>query len=841
MATPDRRLQLDNQHIHQEAFNRSEDAILLLQGETFIDCNPAAVRMLHAADKSEVLNLHPADLSPERQPDGRLSSEKATEMIITALEAHFHRFEWWHRRIDGEEFPCEVTLTTLHVGDETLLHVTWRDLTEEKAAQQQHQLLETAFRQSPDGIAIVGVDGIIRTTNEAWARMHGYSADELPGRHLSLFHTPEQMEREVEPFNQAVAAQGRHSAEVGHVRQNGEVFPTWMTVTLLRDDEGIPIGLIGSAHDISERKVQERRLQESEIRYRTLFELAPNAIATIDLEDGGFVQFNRFAHENLGYTRQEFERLKITDIDIIESSEEVQQHLQKIKQEGHDVFETQHRTKDGRIRNVEVICQLIEIDGRQFNQSVWRDITEQKRSHKALRQEMQRRTSLSRLLEISLESHQQADFLQRFLVELLDLPMMKSRDQGAIFLANETGDQLVLAVEHNLEKYFISHCASVPFGHCLCGRAALQGKPIHSLCCDESRHEIQFPGMESHGHYVIPVVSDGRTQGVINLYLDAGTEYDPMDVDYLSAAADILAGALNRLRIEKKLQQHSLLLEQTVNERTRELAKAAAKAEEANMAKSRFLANMSHELRTPMHAILSFSSMGMQRLNQATLEKLGAYFTYINESGDRLLLLLNGLLDLAKLESDRMSLAYTLSDLQETVNQCTTEQMARLEEQELTLEIIPPTCETRGRFDSQRIGQVIGNLLGNAIKFTPAGRCITITFSNGTLLCGRRKEDQSQCHSLRLSLRDEGIGIPENELETVFDKFIQSSKTRSEGGGTGLGLAISKEIIEAHGGRIWAQNYPQGGAEFILEIPIKGETEAAESASKSDDYTVNER
>ncbi|MBL3529398.1 MAG: HAMP domain-containing histidine kinase [gamma proteobacterium endosymbiont of Lamellibrachia anaximandri] len=278
-----------------------------------------------------------------------------------------------------------------------------------------------------------------------------------------------------------------------------------------------------------------------------------------------------------------------------------------------------------------------------------------------------------------------------------------------------------------------------------------------------------------------------------------------------------------------------------MNERTRELAKAAAKAEEANMAKSRFLANMSHELRTPMHAILSFSSMGMQRLNQATLEKLGAYFTYINESGDRLLLLLNGLLDLAKLESDRMSLAYTLSDLQETVNQCTTEQMARLEEQELTLEIIPPTCETKGRFDSQRIGQVIGNLLGNAIKFTPADRRITITFSNGTLLCGRRKEDQSQCHSLRLSLRDEGIGIPENELETVFDKFIQSSKTRSEGGGTGLGLAISKEIIEAHGGRIWAQNYPQGGAEFILEIPIKGETEAAESASKSDDYTVNER
>jgi len=824
MTPSDSRLQLDNNHIHQEAFNRSEDAILLLQGETFIDCNPAAVRMLHAADKSEVLNSHPADLSPERQPDGRISSEKATEMIITALEAHFHRFEWWHRRVDGEEFPCEVTLTTLHVGDETLLHVTWRDLTEEKAARQQHQLLETAFKQSPDGIAIAGMDGIIRTTNEAWARMHGYSADELTGRHLSLFHTPEQMERDVEPFNQEVVALGGHSGEVGHVRQNGEVFPTWMTVTLLRDDEGAPVGLIGSAHDISERKAQERRLQESEIRYRTLFELAPNAIATIDLEDGRFVQFNRFVHENLGYTRQEFERLKITDIDIIESPEEVQQHLQKIKQEGHDVFESQHRTRDGRIRNVEVICQLIEIDGKQFNQSVWRDITEQKRSDNALRQEMQRRTSLSRLLEISLKGLGQQVLLQRFLAELLDQPLMKVRDKGAIFLTNEAGDRLVLTVEHNLGKSLTNRCASVPFGHCLCGRAAMQGKLVHSLCSDDHRHEVQITEMKPHGHYVIPVVGDGRVLGVINLYLEPGTEYDPMDVDYLSAVADILAGALKRLHVEEKLHQHSLQLEETVSERTRELAKAAAKAEEANLAKSRFLANMSHELRTPMHAILSFSSLGMQRLNQATLEKLGTYFTYINESGDRLLLLLNSLLDLAKLESDRMSMAYTAADLQEIVNQCATEQMARLEERALTLEIVPPACETRGCFDSQRIGQVIGNLLGNAIKFTPVGRRIFISFSNGTLFSGRRKEDQNQCISLRLSLRDEGIGIPEDELEAVFDKFIQSSKTRSEGGGTGLGLAISKEIIEAHGGRIWAQNHLQGGAEFIFEVPIAQES-----------------
>lgn len=110
-------------------------------------------------------------------------------------------------------------------------------------------------------------------------------------------------------------------------------------------------------------------------------------------------------------------------------------------------------------------------------------------------------------------------------------------------------------------------------------------------------------------------------------------------------------------------------------------------------------------------------------------------------------------------------------------------------------------------FDRNKIHQVMMNLLSNAIKFTDSGRQITIHTT------------AADDHIL-VSLSDEGIGIPEDEIDTVFDKFIQSSKTKTGAGGTGLGLAICKEIIEGHGGRIWAANNEGRGATFTYTIPL---------------------
>lgn len=135
-----RRLQ-QQERIFRQVFQASEDAILLLDGNDFIDCNEAAVRMLRCNSKEEILPVPPWGLSPELQPDGRRSTEKAREMIEIAYRRHFHRFEWMHTRADGEDFPVEVTLTLLELEGRQILHVVWNDITERKRNEQKIEQL----------------------------------------------------------------------------------------------------------------------------------------------------------------------------------------------------------------------------------------------------------------------------------------------------------------------------------------------------------------------------------------------------------------------------------------------------------------------------------------------------------------------------------------------------------------------------------------------------------------------------------------------------------------------------------------------------------------------------
>ncbi len=255
---------------------------------------------------------------------------------------------------------------------------------------------------------------------------------------------------------------------------------------------------------------------------------------------------------------------------------------------------------------------------------------------------------------------------------------------------------------------------------------------------------------------------------------------------------------------------------------------AQQKAEQANRAKSEFLANMSHELRTPMHSILSFSTFGLERINTATQEKIAQYFKIINESGQRLLSLLNDLLDLAKLESNHMNFDMQYHDLYPLVESCILGHETLIEENHLSSRIVPPVIDTHATFDTLRISQVITNLLSNAIKFSNPETCISVEFLSSQLTLFEKPEDgeileeeQASVNAIQLCIMNTGIGIPQNELDNVFDKFIQSSKTKSGAGGTGLGLAISKQIITGHQGEIWAENPPGGDTVFCFKIPVK--------------------
>lgn len=275
-----------------------------------------------------------------------------------------------------------------------------------------------------------------------------------------------------------------------------------------------------------------------------------------------------------------------------------------------------------------------------------------------------------------------------------------------------------------------------------------------------------------------------------------------------------------RKESEAVVRDHRDALAHEVELRTAELVAARNAAEAANRAKSAFLANMSHELRTPLHSVLSFSRLGLGTAarGESAPEKLARFFGNIEQSATRLQSLVDDLLDLAELETGTVRLELEPEDPRILAATVLEDMRPLAQAKRMDLVLQASLARSPYLLDGTRVGQVLRQLLANAIRYSPEDTTVVVRVLDDAISVGTGAREQA----LRIEVIDEGVGIAETELASVFDRFVEGSKTRSGAGGTGLGLAICRLIVSLHGGLIRAERNPTRGTTIVVILPTGG-------------------
>jgi signal transduction histidine kinase/CheY-like chemotaxis protein/HPt (histidine-containing phosphotransfer) domain-containing protein len=411
---------------------------------------------------------------------------------------------------------------------------------------------------------------------------------------------------------------------------------------------------------------------------------------------------------------------------------------------------------------------------------------------------------LSNSLKSTLLEHQ----LHVALDVIFSVPWVRFQSKGIIFLMNNECDVLEMAAQRGLGEPLLTSCAKVPLGKCLCGRTA-RDRSIHFTNKVDEQCKGQSTGMEHRGHYCIPILSSDQLLGVITLYLSEGHIQNDEEKEFLLSIANTLAGIIERKQMEEKLQ------------------KAKQKAEEATWAKSSFLATMSHDIRTPMNAILG---MGEVLRDSGLNKEQGNALKVMTHAGENLLSLINDILDLSKVESGQLQIETVSFDLYELIEKTHYILLHQARDKGLdSIPVIKSDCPNFVIGDPQRLRQILINLLGNAIKFTESGKI--------TLMVEPHRTDLIQ-----FTVSDTGVGIPQEQLENIFDPFQQADNSTSRHfGGTGLGLSICKQLVRAMGGEIQVESEFGKGSTFHFTARLPKSEEALSDETLTHVTRIQER
>lgn len=239
-------------------YESSRDAIMILEPPNwqFSAGNPATVKMFGANDEKEFTSKTPYELSPEYQPDGKPSMEKALEMINTAMREGSHFFEWTHKRINGEEFPATVLLTKVKLGEKEFLQATVRDITEFKKVEENNKIFSDAIASAFDCFILTDTRGNITYANASVCKTFGYTLEEFLKLNIADLDADPKVAKKI---MQEIVAKGKWGGEVTNIKKNKRKFHCILSAFIIKDVRGNPKGTMGILREIAERKKAKKR------------------------------------------------------------------------------------------------------------------------------------------------------------------------------------------------------------------------------------------------------------------------------------------------------------------------------------------------------------------------------------------------------------------------------------------------------------------------------------------------------------------------------------------------------------------------------------------------------
>lgn len=604
------------------------------------------------------------------------------------------------------------------------------------------------FENSHDAVFIEDPEGFILDANKAASELHGIEKEQLIGMNISQLGPDGQIEDLLKTHS--LWLRGKSGSYVGEVFSAiGKVIPAeFKGQTIHYNGRKVILLFIKNKSTMIERKEQKRL---DRIHFENIFKTVPEAIVITD-NYSRIIRINDEFTSMFGYTASEATGRSINSLlTPPEKKSESGIFIRSIKKERRIIKKTKRQKKDGSLINVSIVGAPV-FKGKKrigvFN--IFRDITEQSLTRDALIQSKERFRNI-------FESSPDAIAITTPDGIIID------RNKAALELFKFSGEKRIKnfsCLELVAKK---DHKRSVNFIKTTIRRGFIRNKTITLR--------------KSDGSFFIAEVSANLLR---NNYLEP----------------------FNLIIIVKDITER-LIYE-------RELEESKEKAVESDKLKSAFLANMSHEIRTPMNAIIGFSKLlSSEHTNETDNNE---YIQIIKNAGNNLLLLIDDIIDFAKIEAGEVSVKQASCDLHKVLRELhtffDTERM-RQEMAGITLELNVPEND-KGLLiltDKNRLRQIFSNLLSNALKFTITGKIeFGYTISDNTII---------------FYVTDTGIGIPEDKLEIIFDRFRQVDfNYGNKFGGTGLGLAITKNLVNLLGGQISVESEEGRGSIFKFSLPF---------------------